>query len=175
MSVISTSPLVWSVHRGPLGEMLLIGDTRALTGLYFDPHRGTRGPWERCRADGRRDDADPVLAEADRQLSEYFDRGRTDFDLPLAAAGSAFQHRVWDALRRIPFGTTVSYGSIAAELGLPPGGSRAVGLANGSNPIAVVVPCHRVIGADGSLTGYAGGLERKRHLLDLESSGTTLF
>ncbi len=110
-----------------------------------------------------------------QQLKEYFAAERQAFELPLAARGSGFQHRVWAELEKIPYGETVSYGQIAGRLGLPPGGSRAVGLANGSNPISIVVPCHRVIGADGSLTGYGGGLDRKRYLLDLERPGTTLF
>ncbi len=103
-----------------------------------------------------------------RQLTEYFAGTRREFDLPLAAAGTPFQRRVWDALCEIPYGETVSYGEIARRLGLPPGASRAVGAANGANPIAIVVPCHRVIGANGTLTGYAGGLAMKRKLLELE-------
>lgn len=101
------------------------------------------------------------------QLREYFAGERTDFDLTLAASGTPFQHRVWAALREIPFGVTWSYGELAAHIGQPTA-SRAVGLANGRNPIAIVVPCHRVIGASGTLTGYAGGVERKRWLLDHE-------
>jgi methylated-DNA-[protein]-cysteine S-methyltransferase len=92
------------------------------------------------------------------------------FDLPVARRGTAFQQRVWSELEKIPYGTTSSYGEIAARLGLPMGASRAVGTANGSNPIAIVVPCHRVIGANGKLVGYAAGLERKKYLLDLESA-----
>lgn len=112
----------------------------------------------------------PVLVEARRQLAEYFSGERHDFDLPLAGSGTDFQQRVWARLLEIPFGETASYGDIARRLGMPPGASRAVGVANGANPIAIVVPCHRVIGADGTLTGYAGGLERKQFLLGLESS-----
>ena len=115
---------------------------------------------------------DAVLAEAQRQLRAYFDGELEDFDLPLAPTGTAFQRRVWHELEQIPYGETASYGEIAARLGLAPGASRAVGTANGSNPIAIVVPCHRVIGANGTLTGYAGGLHRKRYLLDLESRAT---
>jgi methylated-DNA-[protein]-cysteine S-methyltransferase len=113
--------------------------------------------------------SDPLLVEAHRQLSAYFDGNLDEFDLPLAPAGTDFQRRVWHQLEQIPFGETASYGEIATRLGMPPGASRAVGTANGSNPIAIVVPCHRVIGANGTLTGYAGGLHRKRYLLDLES------
>ena len=113
-------------------------------------------------------DDDLVLREATRQLAEYFAGRRMTFDLPLALAGTAFQRRVWEQLQRIPYGQTVSYGQVAAKLGLPAGASRAVGLANGANPIPIVVPCHRVVGANGTLTGYGGGLPRKQHLLSLE-------
>lgn len=115
--------------------------------------------------------ADVVLDRAEQQLAEYFAGERTEFDLPLASDGTEFQKKVWSELHRIPYGETASYGDIARRLGYEPGISRAVGAANGANPIPIVVPCHRVIGADGSLTGYAGGLERKRILLDLERPG----
>jgi methylated-DNA-[protein]-cysteine S-methyltransferase len=115
--------------------------------------------------------ADPLLDLAESQLTEYFAGERTDFDLPLASDGSEFQKKVWSELGRIPYGETASYGEIARRLGYEPGISRAVGAANGANPIPIVVPCHRVVGSDGSLTGYAGGIERKRTLLDLERPG----
>src|SRR4029079_11873399 len=108
------------------------------------------------------------------ELTEYFRGERTGFSLELAPVGSEFQRRVWSELLQIPYGETRSYGEIARALG-DPGRAREVGWANARNPIAIVVPCHRVIGSDGSLTGYAGGLERKRHLLDLESGRRTLF
>ena len=147
----------------PVGRLRLTCDGSALTELHFmDEH----GPTE---ADDAPDLA-PVLVEACRQLTAYFAGELDEFDLPLAARGSDFQRRVWKELETIPYGETASYGEIAARLGMPPGGSRAVGLANGSNPIAIVVPCHRVIGANGTLTGYAGGLSRKKYLLDLESA-----
>lgn len=114
---------------------------------------------------------DPLLDRAEQQLAEYFAGERTEFDLPLASDGSEFQKKVWSELMRIPYGETASYGDIARRLGYEPGISRAVGAANGANPIPIVVPCHRVIGADGSLTGYAGGIERKKTLLDLERPG----
>lgn len=114
---------------------------------------------------------DLLLDQAEQQLGEYFAGDRTDFDLPLANDGSEFQKKVWAELRRIPYGETASYGDIARRLGYEPVISRAVGAANGANPIPIVVPCHRVIGSDGSLTGYAGGLERKKTLLDLEVPG----
>ncbi|MGA8988325.1 methylated-DNA--[protein]-cysteine S-methyltransferase [Aeromicrobium sp.] len=112
-----------------------------------------------------------LLDRAQQELTEYFAGERTDFDLPLANDGTEFQKKVWAELRRIPYGETVSYADIARRLGYEPVISRAVGAANGANPIPIVVPCHRVIGSDGSLTGYAGGLERKKTLLDLEMPG----
>lgn len=111
----------------------------------------------------------PLLAETVRQLDEYFAGKRHDFDLPLAPQGTPFQQRVWAALRQIPYGTTASYGQIAAAIGNPKA-SRAVGMANNRNPIAVIIPCHRVIGADGSLVGYGGGLPIKKQLLELEGA-----
>jgi methylated-DNA-[protein]-cysteine S-methyltransferase len=117
---------------------------------------------------GPRSDDAPVLVEAVRQLTAYFDRELTEFDLPLAPVGTAFQVRVWEQLTKIGYGQTASYGEIAGRLGMTNAASRAVGLANGRNPIPIVVPCHRVIGANGTLTGYAGGLQRKQQLLELE-------
>lgn len=112
-----------------------------------------------------------ALADAVDQLSAYFAGDRTEFDLELDMAGTQFQRRVWGALQTIPYGETCSYGEIARQIGSP-AASRAVGLANGHNPIGIIVPCHRVIGANGSLTGYGGGLDRKRALLELEKSRT---
>jgi methylated-DNA-[protein]-cysteine S-methyltransferase len=152
----------WTVVDSPVGELLLRGDGEALTGVYFSPFE---------RPDGEPDDHDPVLAETRQQLKEYFAGERQEFDLPLAPSGTGFQLRVWAALREIPYATTASYGEIARRLELGSRGARAVGLANGSNPIPIIVPCHRVIGADGSLTGYGGGIDRKRTLLAVESPG----
>jgi len=152
---------VWTEMESPVGVLRLVSDGQALTSLMFDP------PDEPV---GERDDAHPVLAEARAQLEAYFAGDRKDFDLPLAASGTPFQQRVWAALREIGYGETATYGQIARRLGMPPGASRAVGLANGRNPIAIVVPCHRVIGSNGKLTGYAGGLERKERLLSHEQS-----
>lgn len=112
-----------------------------------------------------------LLDRAELQLREYFARERTEFDLPTASEGTEFQIKVWNALRRIPYGTTTSYGELAQGLGYRPGISRAVGVANGANRIPIVVSCHRVIGADGRMTGYVGGIERKRILLDVENPG----
>ncbi len=110
------------------------------------------------------------FTEVIQQLKEYFAGDRTDFDLPIAFAGTDFQHTVWTALRDIPYGETVSYGELAERIGKPTA-SRAVGLANGKNPIGIIVPCHRVVGSKGDLTGYGGGIERKRFLLDFERDG----
>ena len=127
------------------------------------------GPGAHATELGERvDDAHP---EATRQLQEYFDGERRQFSLPLAPRGTEFQRRVWAALAEIPYGETRSYGELATALGRP-GASRAVGMANGRNPISIVVPCHRVVGANGSITGYAGGVERKVYLLDFERQTT---
>lgn len=163
----------WTTVDSPVGPLLLAavegGGQGGLCGVWFSPHVGveqaarTQGEgWE--RADGH-----PVLVAARDQLAEYFLGQRREFDLPLAPRGTDFQQRVWLRLREIPYGETRTYGHLAAELGMPPGASRAVGLANGANPLSIVVPCHRVVGSDGSLTGFGGGIDRKRYLLDLES------
>jgi methylated-DNA-[protein]-cysteine S-methyltransferase len=151
----------------PIGTLTLATDGKALTGLQMAPATIER--------DWKRDDRAPVLREAKKQLAEYFSGARTRFDLPLAPEGTPFQLKVWEALREIPYGETRSYADIAQYVGSPKG-FRAVGLANGRNPIAVIVPCHRVIGADGSLTGFGGGLPRKKKLLELERrEGPTLW
>ena len=158
----------WTAVPSPVGELLLATDGEALTHVLFERHReGTDPLLERVRSTPR-DDEHPVLRLVAAQLAEYFDRRRTGFELPLAPHGSGFQQRVWTALLGIPYGETVSYGEIARRLDLPPGASRAVGLANGANPISIVVPCHRVIGANKTLTGYGGGLPRKKWLLEHE-------
>jgi methylated-DNA-[protein]-cysteine S-methyltransferase len=145
----------------PIGELTLVSDGEALTGLYMDAQR------HRPELPATTGSDDAVLAAARRQLGEYFAGQRREFDLPVRPAGTRFQREVWDALRHIPYGETAGYGELAQRLGRP-GAARAVGMANGRNPIAIVVPCHRVIGANGGLTGYGGGLERKRYLLELE-------
>ncbi len=158
------------VTASPVGPLTLVAGGGALVGLYMEDQRH-RPPqeWFGAPADG----ADrAVLAAAVEQLGAYFAGELTCFDLPLAAAGTDFQLRVWSALREIPYGETVTYGELAAEIGRP-AAVRAVGLANGKNPHGIVVPCHRVVGANGSLTGYGGGLPRKRYLLDLEGGRTT--
>ena len=158
---MSTTPFFTTISS-PVGRLTLVGAGDNLVGLYFDddPHAAA------ARASANRDDR--RLRAAATQLEEYFAGTRTAFDLPLAPEGSAFQKEVWAALCGIPFGQTATYGEIARAIGKP-AASRAIGGANHRNPIAIIVPCHRVIGADGSMTGYGGGLRRKRLLLDLEA------
>jgi len=148
----------------PIGRLELVETGGALVAIHFDAPADGSPQHERGGS--------PVLAEAHRQLAEYFEGTRRQFDLPLRPVGTEFQRRVWDVLATVPWGTTTTYGTIAARLELPPGASRAVGAANGANPLPVVLPCHRVIGSDGTLTGYAGGLERKALLLRLEGVAT---
>ena len=154
---------MWTLMDSPVGELRIVEQGGAIAAIEFTPYRDADG-----RVRGARDDAHPVLVEAVRQLRAYFDRELKEFELPLAPVGSDFQRRVWDQLRGIGYGETASYGQIAHRLGMTNAASRAVGLANGRNPIPIVIPCHRVIGANGTLTGYAGGLERKQLLLELE-------
>jgi methylated-DNA-[protein]-cysteine S-methyltransferase len=146
-----------SLTSTPLGDVVLMGDQHHLTGLSFASD-GALPP-------GTRDDA--RFQAAAQQLNEYFAGERTTFDVPVRLEGSDFEKTVWAALGEIPYGHTATYGEIAAKLGHPTA-ARAVGAANGRNPIAVIVPCHRVIGAAGALTGYAYGVDRKRALLELE-------
>ena len=155
---------MWTVIDSPIGQLRLVEHHGSITAIDFHPFAYADG-----RPRGDRDDDHPVLVECARQLREYFARERTEFDLPLAPVGTEFQQRVWKELLSIGYGRTASYGEIAGRLGLTGHGARAVGLANGRNPIPVVVPCHRVVGSTGALTGYAGGIERKQRLLDLES------
>jgi methylated-DNA-[protein]-cysteine S-methyltransferase len=151
---------LYSEYDSPVGPLLLSGDAGVLTGLAFKRGRGAPHDW--VRDDGR-------FAAERAQLDEYFAGERTDFDFPMRLEGAQFDRRVWQELEAIPYGTTTTYGEIAERIGKP-GRARAVGAANGRNPIAIVVPCHRVIGAGGKLTGYGGGLERKRELLVLEGA-----
>ena len=155
---------MWTVMDSPVGELRIVEWHGAISAIEFTPWR----PTSDGRPLGSRDDSHPVLLEAVRQLTAYFHRELTAFDLPLAPHGTEFQQRVWKELQQIGYGETASYGEIAHRLGHTNAASRAVGLANGRNPIPIVIPCHRVIGADGSLTGYAGGMSRKQTLLELE-------
>jgi methylated-DNA-[protein]-cysteine S-methyltransferase len=157
----------WTVIDSPVGELRLVENDGALTQIEYHPFRPA-GQSHDGRPRGSQNDEHPVLAEAARQLRAYFDRDLKEFDLPLAPVGTEFQQRVWKGLTEIGYGETSSYGELAHRLGKSNAASRAVGLANGRNPIPIVIPCHRVIGANGTLTGYAGGLERKQRLLELE-------
>lgn len=158
----ATGRITHTVLGSPVGDLTLIADDGVLTGLYFPDHWGRPDP-----SLGVRDDA--VFTEAARQLDEYFAGRRTAFDLPMRADGDDFQHAVWAAVAAVPHGETTTYGDLATRLGAQ---ARDVGAAVGRNPLCVLVPCHRVVGKDGKLTGYAGGLRRKRFLLDLEDWGT---
>ncbi|MEV6120130.1 methylated-DNA--[protein]-cysteine S-methyltransferase [Streptomyces sp. NPDC052077] len=154
-----------TVTDSALGPLTVVARGPALTGLYFADH--VRRPARETFGPAVAEEEDALLAEASAQLREYLTRRRTAFALPLAAEGDTFQHAVWDLVGTVPRGGTTTYGSIARRLGDPLLAQR-VGWAVGSNPLCVLVPCHRVVGADGSLTGYAGGLARKRALLALE-------
>ncbi len=164
-----------TVLDSPIGPLTVVGgptdDGFAVSGIYFTGHSHPPAPGSLGRPVGARGTGFDALHH---QLAEYFDGGRTAFDVTLAPAGSAFQHRVWALLRTIPYGTTRSYGELAADLG-DVRLARAVGTANARNPLSIVVPCHRVVGAAGSLTGYAGGMERKAFLLAVERRADALF
>ncbi|CAE6951311.1 methylated-DNA--[protein]-cysteine S-methyltransferase [Vibrio sp. B1FLJ16] len=152
---------IYTEMPSPLGKVTIQTSSEGLVGVWF----------ETCTTKpdvlGERDEHHPILTQAVAQLEEYFSGLRNEFDLPLAAAGTDFQNQVWHALTNIPYGETWSYQDLANAIGNPKA-VRAVGMANGKNPISVVVPCHRVIGKSGKLTGYAGGVERKQRLLALE-------
>jgi len=148
----------------PVGPLTLVAQDARLAGLYMDAQRHLPDPAVFGPAG---DPAGAPFAAAAGQLERYFAGQLTRFDVPLELSGTEFQRRVWAALAGIPYGQTATYGQLAAGLGQP-AASRAVGLANGRNPVSIIVPCHRVVGSDGSLTGYGGGLDRKRFLLDLE-------
>ena len=154
---------MWTVIDSPIDELRLVEQGGALTAIEFSPFRPATG-----RPIGERRDDHPVLAAAAEQLRAYFARELKEFDLPLAPVGTPFQLMVWEQLQKVGWGETASYGEIAHRLGRTNAASRAVGLANGRNPIPIVIPCHRIIGSTGTLTGYAGGLERKQVLLQLE-------
>jgi len=158
-----TETLYWHELDSPVGRLLLAGDGESLIHVHFQS-----GPRPLRPADSWIPDPAP-LRTAVAQLGEYFAGERRRFDLSLAPRGTEFQRRVWRALREIPYGKTISYGELARRIGNP-SASRAVGLANGANPLPIIVPCHRVIGADGTLTGFGGGLPIKRKLLALEEA-----
>jgi methylated-DNA-[protein]-cysteine S-methyltransferase len=158
---------LYSYYSSPFGELLLTSDGEALTGLHLPRHDGSPTPLPEPGSGWRRDDR--ALGKVREQLRDYFAGELFAFELPMRMTGTPFQRLAWDALLTIPFGATVSYGEQARRIGRP-AASRAVGAANGRNPIAIIVPCHRVIGSDGSLTGYGGGLDLKRGLIEFEAS-----
>lgn len=169
MNTIATNTTRFTEMESPIGLLQLRGTEHGLTGIFMEKHR--HGPEPADQLDWQRDDA--LFAGPRAQLADYFAGRRTIFDLAIdrdALGGTLFQRRVWSELERIPYGVTISYGELAKRIGNPDA-VRAVGLANGRNPLSIVVPCHRVIGANGTLTGYGGGLERKRWLLSLEQGG----
>ncbi|GAM99957.1 methylated-DNA--protein-cysteine methyltransferase [alpha proteobacterium U9-1i] len=157
--------MISAVHQSPVGELTLYSDGAALTGIEFEEPKYPLEPAPRGD--------DKIIAQARRELDAYFAGKLKAFGVALAPRGTPFQQQVWMALRKIPYGATRSYGQQAQAIGSPKA-SRAVGLANGKNPIPIIVPCHRVIGASGSLTGFGGGLERKKFLLDLEQGAVRL-
>jgi len=170
---------MWTSLESPVGPIRVVAHKDAITAIEFDEPRqaglSAASSVQRAvaraadRPVGDRDDTDPLLAEARAQLDAYFARDLKEFDLPVRPDGTPFQLRVWATLATIPWGSTMTYGEIARGMGMTGHGSRAVGLANGRNPVPIVIPCHRVVGADGAITGYAGGIERKQTLLSLET------
>ena len=150
-------------YHSPIGRLLLSASQQGLCGVYFENHKHFKGI-----AGWQEDEQNPILLQARQQLQEYFGGKRQDFDLPLdLSAGTAFQQEVWAALQQIPFANTSSYAALAKQIARPKA-VRAVGAANGRNPLSIIVPCHRVIASNGALTGYAGGLQNKELLLALE-------
>jgi methylated-DNA-[protein]-cysteine S-methyltransferase len=159
--------MIYTTMDSPIGELLLLGDGDTLHGLHMQAGRHP------LRINPRWQRDDDAFADVRNQLEEYFAGERSTFDLKMHLEGTAFQRTVWHALTEIPYGETISYGELARRIGRPDR-ARAVGTANGQNPIAVIVPCHRVIGANGKLVGYGGGLDNKRRLLELESGVLSL-
>lgn len=162
--------LVYKVIDSPVGRLKLVASDKTLMAILWENDRPRRVPL----AEQAAQDEHPVLVQTEQQLREYFSGDRQSFSLPLEMKGTPFQNAVWGALLAIPFGETRSYGQLANQLGVPTA-TRAVGAANGRNPISIVVPCHRVVGSSGRLTGFAGGLDAKAYLLELEARDTRLF
>jgi methylated-DNA-[protein]-cysteine S-methyltransferase len=155
--------------ESPVGRLRLVGSAAGLAGVLWERQDPSESGFEL----EREDDGDPILVQAARELREYFAGERREFSVPLDFTGTEFQNKVWRALRSIPFGETRSYGELAAQIGAPKA-SRAVGAANGRNPIPIILPCHRVIGSSGSLTGFGGGLPMKQQLLAHERTSNQL-
>jgi methylated-DNA-[protein]-cysteine S-methyltransferase len=160
----------YDFYESPYGQMLLVADGEALCGVYFDGQKYL----PQVASQWRRDAQHATLRQAKRELAEYFAGKRKRFEVALAPEGTPFQRSVWKAIATVGFGETISYAELAQRAGCP-GSARAAGAATGRNPIGIIVPCHRILGSDGSLTGYAGGLDRKRALLALESGIPQLF
>ena len=154
----------YDLYESPQGQMLLVANGEGLSGVYFDGQKYL----PQVESDWRRDARYTPLRQAKRELAEYFGGGRKRFESPLAPEGTPFQRSVWKAISTVAFGNTITYTELARRAGFP-GSARAAGAATGRNPISIIVPCHRIVGSNGSLTGYAGGLDRKRALLALES------
>ena len=167
MAGTTAKALLYTTVESPVGELLIATDQRTIRLIHFQDGRHPLDLVDKRRGDS------PLLDEVKRQLDEYFQRERKEFDLPLAFEGTAFQRKAWEALLTIPYGQTVSYGEQARRIGQP-NAARAVGAANGRNPISIVVPCHRVVGSGGQLIGFGGGLQTKAQLLDLERGQLTL-
>jgi methylated-DNA-[protein]-cysteine S-methyltransferase len=155
----------YSTFKTPLGELLLVADESALTGIYFSGHKHSPQVEKTWTLNTRH----PVLQQAEKELKEYFQGKRNSFSFPMNSVGTAFQKKIWKEIARIPFGKTATYSDLAKKAGSPKA-VRAAGAATGRNPLSIVVPCHRVMGKNGAITGYAGGLDRKQHLLDLEKN-----
>ena len=160
----------YDFYESPYGQMLLVADGEALCGVYFDGQKYL----PQVASQWRRDAQHATLRQAKRELAEYFAGKRKRFEVALAPEGTPFQRSVWKAIATVGFGETISYAELAQRAGCP-GSARAAGAATGRNPIGIIVPCHRILASDGSLTGYAGGLDRKRALLALESGIPQLF
>ena len=160
----------YDLYESPYGQILLVANDEGLAGVYFDGQKYVPEPDRRWQRDARH----ATLEQAKRELTEYFGGERRQFDTVLAPEGTAFQRAVWNAISTVGFGETITYGELARRAGYP-GSARAAGAATGRNPIGIIVPCHRIVGSNGSLTGYAGGLSRKRALLALESGKPDLL
>jgi methylated-DNA-[protein]-cysteine S-methyltransferase len=161
---MTCSPVAFSTLLTPVGKLTLVAEDSALLAVLWENDSPSRVPLPARK----RSETHPILVRAGDQLAEFFAGERRRFDLPLRSSGTPFQAAVWNALREIPYGTTSSYSELARRIGKP-GAHRAVGTANGKNPLSIVVPCHRVVAANGALAGFAGGLQAKRYLLDFEA------